>query len=125
MWRAPNRPDHKISQSFNDGVVVISSVTDDAEPGDMPVPELTEKITLNYEERKLGISRYYNAMQNQIKVQRVIRVPDSGTEITSQDVAETEDGKKYRIDLIQSVRDVFPPCLDITLVEYSQGVQTV
>lgn len=125
MWRAPNRPDHKISQSFNDGVVVISSVTDDAEPGDMPVPELTEKITLNYEERKLGISRYYNAMQNQIKVQRVIRVPDSGTEITSQDVAETEDGKKYRIDLIQSVRDVFPPCLDITLAEYSQGVQTV
>ena len=58
-------------------------------------------------------------MQNQIQVERVIRVPRAG-QITSQDVAETEDGRCYRIDLVQTVDGVWPPSQDLTLVKYQQ-----
>ena len=95
------------------------TVTDSARPGYQPVEQLTEKIKLRYEEQRLGIQRYYDAMQNQIQVERVIRVPRAG-QITSQDVAETEDGRRYRIDLVQTVDGVWPPSQDLTLVKYQQ-----
>lgn len=122
--KTPFRPrqSDEISQAFNDGVVTISSVTDGAAAGFLPSPTLTQKVKLCYQERKLGIKRYYDAKQNQIHVERVIRVPMPPEEITSQDVAETETGTLYRIDLIQMVKDVYPPSLDLTLALYAQGV---
>ena len=122
--RTPFRPRQRdeITQNFNDGVVTIYTVMDGAASGYMPVPDLTELVTLCYQERKLGIKRYYSAKQNQIHVERVIRVPKPGTfEINSQNVAETEDGNRYRIDLVQLVPDVWPPCQDLTLVDYRQN----
>ena len=83
--------------------------------------ELTQKVKLPYAEQRLGIQRYYQGMQNQMEIQRVIRVPKS-VPVNSQDVAQTEDGRKYRIDLVQNVLDVYPPSLDLTLVKVSQGV---
>ena len=50
----------------------------------------------------------------------MIRVQRAG-QITNQDVAETEDGRRYRIDLVQSVDNVWPPSLDLTLAKYVQG----
>ena len=67
-WKAPYRPSNEVTQSYNDGVVTVYSVTDSARPGYQPVEQLTEKIKLRYEEQRLGIQRYYNAMQNQIQV---------------------------------------------------------
>lgn len=78
-------------------------------------------MTLRYEERSLGIQRYYAAAQNQIEVERVVRVPRYPG-VTNQDVARTEDGTYYRIDLVQAVVDVYPPCMDLTLAKYTQGV---
>ena len=48
-----------------------------------------------------------------------MRVPRA-EQITSQDVAETEDGRRYRIDLVQTVDGVWPPSQDLTLVKYQQ-----
>lgn len=118
-WKAPYRPSNEVTESYNDGVVTVYAVTDSAQPGYQPVEQLTEKIKLRYEEQRLGIQRYYNAMQNQIQVERVIRVPRA-EQITSQDVAETEDGRRYRIDLVQTVDGVWPPSQDLTLVKYQQ-----
>ena len=118
-WKAPYRPSNEITQGYNSGVVTVYAVTDSARPGYQPVEQLTEKIKLRYEEQRLGIQRYYNAMQNQIQVERVIRVPRA-EQITSQDVAETEDGRRYRIDLVQTVDGVWPPSQDLTLVKYQQ-----
>lgn len=71
----------------------------------------------------MGLQRHYAAKQNQIKAQRVIRVQCvRETPITSQDIAATESGEKYRIDLVQLVPDVYPVSVDLTLVDYSQGV---
>lgn len=121
--KTPFRPREKaeISQAYNDGVVTIYTETDGAAEGHLPVPSLTAAVTLAYQERKLGIRRYYDAKQNQIHAERVIRVPRSSVSITNQEIAETEDGKKYRIDLVQAVPDVWPPSLDLTLTEFAQG----
>lgn len=119
MRKAPTRPkDNGITQPYTSGLVTIYSVTDSARLGYQPVQSLTQKIQLRYEEQRLGIQRYYEAQQNQIEVERVIRVPRA-VSITNQDVAITEDGRQYRIDLVQNA-DVYPPSLDLTLAKIEQ-----
>ena len=119
MWKAPTRPkDNGITQPYTSGLVTIYTVTDSARPGYQPVQTLTQKIQIRYEEQRLGIQRYYEAQQNQIEVERVIRVPRA-VSITNQDVAITEDGRQYRIDLVQNA-DVYPPSLDLTLAKIEQ-----
>lgn len=122
MHKAPNRPNNEVTQLYNDGVVKIYSVSDAAQPGRMVQKSLSLKITLRYSEQRLGINRYYSAKQNQIEVERVIRVPRAG-EITNQDIAQTEDGRLYSVEMVQSADGVYPPSLDITLSKISQGVK--
>ncbi len=119
MWKAPNRPSGQISQTYNDGFVLVYGVEDAAAPGRKPVTKGVFKVRLNYEEQRLGIQRYYAGKQNQLQVERVIRTPRAGN-VTSQDIVVTERGAKYRVDLVQVVMGVFPPSQDITLVAYGQ-----
>lgn len=119
-WKSPNRPTHEISQSFNDGIINIFTVSDVAQPGRKPVQSLTPLLTLKYEERKLGIQRYYSGQQNQTEISRVIRVPQPPQEITNTMIAATEKNTQYRIRLVQMVRDVYPPCYDLTLERITQ-----
>lgn len=120
IWKAPKRPEHKISQSFNDGIANIFAVADTARPGYQPLETLKPKISLHYEERRLGLQRYYKAQQNQIRVERVVRVPHAG-DVTNQDVLVDETGRQYRIELVQMVPDVYPASDDLTLVRIEQG----
>lgn len=122
MWKAPPRPKHEISNSYNDGVLDIYGVEDQAKPGYKPVEKHVIVCTLRYEERKLGIQRYYQGKQNQIEVSRVLRVPiPAGIELTNQQIAVTENGTKYRIRMVQRVKDVYPPSYDLTLERYAQN----
>lgn len=125
-WKAPFRPrtDNGVTQGYNDGLVMIYSVTDSAAPGYEPKPQTTLKCKLRYEEQRLGIQRYYSGRQNQVEIERVLRVPRYGG-ITNQDVAVTEDGTYYRIDLVQAVTDVYPPSMDLTLAKYIQNPEVV
>lgn len=122
LFRKPNRPDHAISQSFNDGIVSICTVTDAAQPGHQPVKKLQTRLKLRFDERSLGITRYYAAKQANISISRVIRVP-RGPEISTDDVAITHDGQQFSISLIQAVQDVYPPCLDLTLSVITQQME--
>lgn len=123
-WKAPYRPrtDNGVTQNFCDGVVKIYSVTDGAQPGYQPHPVLALKCTLRYEEQRLGIQRYYSGRQNQVEIERVLRVPRYGG-ITNQDVAVTEDGRQFRVDMVQNVTDVYPASLDITLAKIEQEIE--
>lgn len=69
--------------------------------------------------QRLGIQRLYSGRQNQVELERVIRTPRAG-DVNNQDVAVTEDGKQYRIDTVQSVQNVFPSSMDITLAKIEQ-----
>ena len=121
MWKAPYRAKGEISQRYNDGIVRIYSVTDTAEPGYAPVETPTLKITLRYEERRLGITRYFSGAQNQMQIDRVLRVQRAG-KVNTQDIAVTEDGQNYRVDLVQSVFDVWPESVDLTLSKIEQVI---
>lgn len=112
--RYPNRNAYEISQVYNDGVVKIYTVEDAADPGNMPVESLTLRLTLGYSEQRVGITRFYTAQQYHDNVERLIRVQRAGV-ITNRDIAVTEDGIKYHIAMVQSVDEVYPPSLDLTL----------
>lgn len=117
--KMPFRPGNEISQAFNDGMVTVYRLKDAAKPGYMPKPDPIKIAVLRYEEQRLGLTRYYSAKQNNVDVERVVRVP-RGTAIAAQDIAVTEDGQEYAIDMIQTVDGVFPPSLDLTLAKVSQ-----
>lgn len=119
-WKAPYRPRGEISQSYNDGVVTVYAVTDSGPPGGLPVEKPVKKVVLRYEERRLGLQRYYAGKQNQVEVERVLRT-QRRRDVSSQDLAVTEDGVQYRIDLVQSAADVFPPSMDLTLTRIDQN----
>lgn len=119
MRKLPYRPNNEITQEFNSGIVTIYTVENSAPVGLLPVEHLTETFTVRYEEQRLGINRYYMARQNQIEIQRVIRIPKVA--VNTQDVAITEDNRKYRIDTVQTVQDVYPACIDLTLVAFEQN----
>ena len=118
-WTAPYRPANEVTQDYNDGIVTIYAATDSAQPGYQPRPTLTKKYTLRYEEQRLGIQRYYSGRQNQVDIERVIRTQRVGN-VNNQNVAITEDGRQYRVDLVQSVMDVWPESVDITLAKIEQ-----
>lgn len=130
--KTPFRPrkESPVTQNYNDGVVKIYTETDNAGSGYMPSPQRTLVLTLPYQERRLGFKRYYDAKQNQIHIERVIRVPNLAAVseittlggITTQNVAETEDGNWFRIDLVQVVPDVFPPSVDLSFATYVQNI---
>lgn len=123
-WKAPMRPrQSEITQNYNDGVVSIYSVKDVAQPGYQPVPQRTLKITVRYEEQRLGIQRLYSGRQNMVEIERVIRIPIAG-KVDNQDIAVTEDGREYRIESVQSAMDVYPMSLDIALTKIVQEAPT-
>lgn len=117
--KLPFRPGNEICQSFNDGVATVYRLVDTAKPGYLPKPEPVKTAVLRYEEQRLGLTRYYAAQQNNVDVERVVRVP-RGPGIAVQDIAVTEDGQEYAIGMVQTVEGVFPPCLDVTLAKVSQ-----
>lgn len=124
MWKAPYRPrEESISQSYNDGLVQIYAVTsDEARPGYQPKPGLTPKGKLAFEVRRVGIQRYYQAQQNQVQIDKVIRV-QRGFPITTQDVAVVVGEKdQYEIYQVQTVDDVYPPSYDLTLTKIKQKI---
>jgi len=84
----------------------------------MPRDGLVLKNSLRYKERTVGMSRFYNAMQNNIKVDSVIRCPEvrglseKATDIL---VAILIDGQQYTVKQIQYIEDATPPSMDLTL----------
>ncbi|MDD3394178.1 MAG: hypothetical protein PHG19_06010 [Anaerotignum sp.] len=123
MWKAPNRPKHEVTQAYNDGVVAVYKTTDIAQPGYKPKQSLGLLVNLRFEEQRLGINRLYKSRQRQVEIDRVIRV-QRAKEISSQDVAVIE-GKQYRIDTVQIVKDIYPPSLDLALVKIEQKYEVV
>lgn len=119
MWKAPNRPNNQITQGFNDGVVSVYTVKNIAQSGYRPAEGLEKKLTLRYAEQRLGINRLYMSRENQVEIERVLRVPRNNA-ISSQDIAVMENGKQYRIDYVQSISDVWPACMDLSLTKIEQ-----
>lgn len=105
----------KLTQTFNDGVLTVYSVGNIASAGNKPKNGLTSKlIGLRYEERVVGMSRYWTALQAQAKVNQMLRVPRINS-VSIQDIVIPIDGKQYKIVQIQYIQDVEPACMDLSL----------
>ena len=80
-------------------MVTIYKVTDAAAPGYQPQEQLVKLAALCYENRRVGVARYYDAKQANTEVKRVLRVQHTTTEITPQNKVrlnghvDSEDGK--------------------------------
>ncbi|HBV86886.1 MAG TPA: hypothetical protein DEF42_09615 [Desulfosporosinus sp.] len=105
----------KQTQAFNDGVVSIYKVGNISPSGNMPKEGLTFKVgPLRYEERIVGMGRFWSAMQAKARIDMVLRVPQLRG-VSSQDIAIPNDGKQYEIKQIQYPPDVDPPVMDLSL----------
>jgi hypothetical protein len=106
-------------QTYSDGVVRIYDVSNDAEKGDMPVFILTEKEVLRYSEKSVGLIRYTGGLQDNVKIERLIRT-QRRPGVSAQDFAVTNDGKVYKIVRVQYPDDPIPKAMDLSLERVEQ-----
>jgi hypothetical protein len=103
-----------LTQQFNDGIVNIYSVGNIAASGNMPKDGVTLKVSdLRYEERTVGMSRYWTAKQEQAQISQLIRVQRINS-VTTHDVAVI-NGQQYDIVQVQYPQDIEPPSMDLSL----------
>ena len=103
------------SQTYNDGVLKVYSVKNGAEAGNLPKKSISLKIdSLCYEERTVGMSRFWTASQEHTKIDRLLRTPKIDS-VVRDDVIIPIDGKQYTIKQIQYPPDVEPACMDLSL----------
>ncbi len=103
------------AQTFNDGVVNIYLLKNIAKSGDLPKDGLNFKIgPLHYQEKTVGMSRYWTAKQANTKVSQLLRVPRFQS-VNTDDVAIPNDGSQYKIVQIQYPENVYPPVMDLSL----------
>lgn len=119
MRKQPTRKNHEISQTYNSGILTVCAVQDAASPGYAPVKKLSWKVELRFEEIQLGLTRYYSALQNNVRVERVVRCLYR-PEVSPQDVVITVDGRQYRIELVQKLQNIWPLSMDLTLSRVDQ-----
>ena len=97
-------------QSYNDGSVSIY---------DTVAPDLiasSPKQTLRYEDRTVGMNRYFSGLQANVLVSKLLRCPRLD-DVSTQDIAIPIDGAQYRIVQVQYPKGVVPSSMDLTLEE--------
>ena len=99
---------------FNDGVVLLYTVTNTASPGAMPQEGLALAHSLRYHSRTVGLTRYFTALAAKIQVAKVLRCPKLAG-VTTKHIAVPADGMQYRIVQIQYPEGL--PVMDLTLEE--------
>lgn len=105
-------------QQFNDGLLKVYTVTDGAEAGETPKDALQIKAGiengLRYEERTVGMSRFFTAMQAKTRVDYLVRCQRVNS-VSLYDVVTLVDGEQYKIVQVQYPSDVLPRCMDLSL----------
>lgn len=92
--------------SFSDGICNIYTEDDDGN-------RINKYENLGFSKRVLGLTRFFQADANQMKVDKVIRIPQLDNIDTYDHVriGETE----YDVMIIQDKYDTNPPSTDLTL----------
>lgn len=111
-----------LTQTFNDGIVSIYSVGNISEPGNMPKEGLTLKVgPLHYEERTVGMGRYWTAAQAQVRIEQLLRTPRINS-VSTQDIAIV-NGQQFRIVQIQYPPGIEPACMDLSLERLEESYE--
>ena len=123
MSQKPFRPSTDITQTFNDGVARIYTVTDGAKTGYQPVLKASFAYRVSFCERVLGINRLFMGRQLRVEISKVLRIPR--VNVSARDLVQLHDGSWYSIDSIQSVDGIRPPSLDLSLVAESRKIEVI
>lgn len=109
-------------QIYNDGIIKILRVEDTSEPGDMPCECEVIKYMLRYDERTVGMHRYYAAMQNNVNIERMVRCQKIA-DVSTQDIAMIGD-VRYYIRQVQYPKEIVPPSMDLSLERVVQDYES-
>lgn len=104
-------------QRYEDGYLAImqTHLQDDVDPTKEQKEILRPLFAkLYYDERTVGISRFYQGKQADVKIDRLVRCPRRKS-VSTTHYAVTEDGDQYLIRQIQYPVDVEPPSMDLSL----------
>lgn len=90
--------------TFDDGILEIYKTSNAATAGSKPVTalELKDKYYFGYDE--LGVTRYYQAMQVNQKIDCVVSVP-GWNDIKVEDICILESGQQYTVKMVQPTTD--------------------
>ena len=101
-------------QTFNDGICSIFVKRNNSKPGNMPVTGLEKKADrVPFERRKVGIRRFYDAKQENVEIELLLRIPEA-FHVSTQDICVVS-GVQYGIYQVQDVTDTMPKAKDISL----------
>lgn len=93
-------------ETFNDGICIFHLIDEEGNAG-------TQKEEIRYGERTVGSQRYYEAMTNKVKIDRMIRVPYRPW-LTTEYLAVIS-GEVYEIVQVQLIPDTLPRTQNVTL----------
>lgn len=88
--------------TFDDGILTVYNVKNIAQPGDRPVQGLEKKGQYYFGYARIGVTRYYNAMQASQEVSAVVNIP-GWNDVKNTDVvvvSETPD-LQYQVGFVQ------------------------
>lgn len=104
--------------SFGDGVAEIYAIHNVAEEGDRPQKKLTLKESLRFENKTVGLQRFFDAAQEKITISRVISTPLIFS-VSTQDVVII-NGNQYDIKMKQEKFDTRPASMLLTLSDVEE-----
>lgn len=105
------------NQTFNDGLAKIYYQKDIAEPGEFENLQMVVRYAgLPYEERRVGITRFYQGKQAGVEIDRVIRCPRRDDVHTQDVILDVSSNTQYTIEQVQVVIDLDPPSMDLSLI---------
>lgn len=107
----PIMPKQKI-QTFNDGVLSLYIIGEDERLK-------LQQQGLRFSLRTVGSKRFFEAMQQQHRADKVVRIPLI-SEPSANSVALIGD-KQYIVLQVQEILDTFPKCWQLTLEEIKRG----
>lgn len=93
-----------MAYTFDDGILKIYAVENTAEPGNKPKEGLVYKSSYYFGFEKVGITRYYTAMQNHVKVDEVVHIYQDRS-VYANDVVIFEDDLQHWITQVQHTKD--------------------
>lgn len=102
--------------AFNDGILDIFSIIDISQDGSAIEERLELKYSkLRFAKRLVGVNRFNLSMQNNIRIDMLVRTP-LRPDINTQDIVFI-NALRYRIIQLQHVPEeqAMPPCLDMSL----------
>lgn len=88
--------------TFDDGILTVYNVENASPPGAMPIKNLIEKAQYYYSYDRLGITRYYTALEANQNVEAVVNI-QGWNDIKNTDVVIMQElpDIQYRVALVQ------------------------